>query len=137
MMSRLVPKKRFGLFRLAILLLLLGGVALLVGSSSPAIRAIGIVACIVSVYLVRISNVHTQPNLPITPYQGPDSKTASGAGRLVWAVGIVLLPIAGVSFFYLYQDALNGYNEMLPVYVFAAVGLVCTLVWSYLVSKVL
>ena len=55
----------------------------------------------------------------------------------MWTVGVALLLLAGASFFYLYQDALHGYQEALPVYVFAGVGLACALVWSYLVSKVL
>jgi hypothetical protein len=55
----------------------------------------------------------------------------------MWIIGAALLLLTGVSFFYLYQDALHGYHEALPVYVFAGVGLACALVWSYLVSKML
>jgi len=57
--------------------------------------------------------------------------------RVMWFVGIALLLLTGVSFLYLYNDALHGYHEALPVYLFAAVGLACALVWSYLVSKIL
>ncbi|MFZ1974392.1 MAG: hypothetical protein WAU89_16225 [Candidatus Acidiferrales bacterium] len=40
-----------------------------------------------------------------------------------------------MSYLYLYHDAIHGYHEALPVYVFAGVGLACTIVWAYLVAK--
>ena len=134
-MAQPVHQKRYGLFSLAILLLLLGGAALFLGSHNFPIRAVGVVGCIVSVYLVRISNVHGGSTATIAANQGADTKAKERPGRLIWMVGIALLLLTGVSFLYLYQDALHGYHEALPVYVFAGVGLVCALVWSYLFSK--
>jgi len=128
-------KKRYSLFVLAIVLLLLGGAALFLGTHNFAIRTIGIVACIVSVYLVRISNVHSRPTAPVVPVAPPRTEANLGVGRVMWLVGIVLLLLTAASFFYLYRDALDGYQDALPVYVFAGVGLTCTLVWSYLISK--
>jgi len=130
-------RKRYGLFALAIVLLLLGGAALFLGAHNLAIRAVGIVGCVISVYLVRISNVHTRPTAPVVPYQRTCTETKKGPGRLMWILGVVLLLLAGASFLYLYQDALHGYQEALPVYVFAGVGLACAIVWSYLISKLL
>jgi hypothetical protein len=53
------------------------------------------------------------------------------------AVGIVLLMAVGFSFHYLYRDALDGYHEVAPVYVFASVGIACTAVWAYAIAKIL
>jgi hypothetical protein len=54
----------------------------------------------------------------------------------MWFVGAALLVVWGISFLYLYKDALDGYREALPVYVFAGIGLACALFWSYLSSRI-
>jgi len=44
---------------------------------------------------------------------------------------------AGLAFLGLYDDALAGYHDTLPVYVFAGVAIVCMGIWGYLISKIL
>jgi hypothetical protein len=130
-------KARRGLFALAILLLLAAIAAFSMGGKDFTIRSLGVAALIASVYLIRASNVHSRPAVVITSSQGADSDAKKSGGRLMWIVGAALLPIAIASYFYLKQDALHGYHEVLPVYVFAGVAVLCTLVWSYLVARVL
>lgn len=130
-------KKRHWLFVLAVLLLLAGGAALLVGPKNFGVWSLGLVACIVSVYLIRVSNVHSRSASAATGSEGTGLKARKGRGRLMWIIGAALLPVAGASFFYLYQDALHGYHDTTPVYVFAGVAALCAVVWSYLVSRVL
>lgn len=127
--SEKTPRKSYSLFALAILLLMSGGVALFIGSGHLAIRSFGLVACIASVYLVRISNIHARPALP-------DSRATELPGRLIWIIGVASLVLLGASFLYLYSDALHGYHEILPVYVFAGAGIACAIVWSYLASRI-
>ncbi|HKS80239.1 MAG TPA: hypothetical protein VJR23_01930 [Candidatus Acidoferrales bacterium] len=131
------PQKRHWLFVLAVLLLLAGGAALLVGPKNFGVWSLGLVACIVSVYLIRVSNVHSRSASAATGSEGAGLKARKGRGRLMWIIGAALLPVAGASFFYLYQDALHGYHDTTPVYVFAGVAALCAVVWSYLVSRVL
>jgi len=57
-MAQTGRQKRYGVFALAVLLLLIGGAGLYLGRHNFAIRALGIGALLVSVRLVRISNVH-------------------------------------------------------------------------------
>ena len=135
MMSQTAPQKRYGLFSLAILLLLLGGASFFIGSRTFVIRSLGALACIASVYLVRISNVRDRPFSVVGSSQVAGSTRRPG--RLTWSIGVVSLLLAGASFLYLYNDALHGYHEALPVYVFAGTALACALVWSYLVSRLL
>ena len=129
-----VPRKRFGLFALAILLLLTGGAALFVGMTNFGIRSLGLVACIASVYLIRISNVRAQPSLAMTSGEAKDSKARRKGPPLMWIIGAALVPVAGASLFYLYLASLNGSHDALPAYIFAGVAVICTVVWSYLVS---
>lgn len=136
-MSQKLTRKRYSLFVLAILLGLSGVAVLIVGPKYSVIRSFAGVAFIVGVYLIRVSNVHTRFTLAATSDQGTDSEAKNGRGRLMWIIGAALLPVAGASFFYLYQDALHGYHEVLPVYVFAGVAALCALLWSYLISKLL
>jgi cytochrome bd-type quinol oxidase subunit 2 len=131
-------KIRRGLFAGAILLLLAAGTAFSMGGKDFTIQSLGLVALIASVCLVRASNVHsTRSAVVITSSQGRDSNAKSSGGRLIWIIGTAMLPIAVASYFYLRQDALHGYHEVLPVYVFAGVAVLCAGVWSYLVSRVL
>jgi len=132
-----LPQKRYWLFVLAVLLLLAGGAALFMGPKNFGIWSLGLGACIVSVYLIRVSNVHSRSVSAATGSEGTDSKAKKGQGRLIWIIGAALLPLAGASFFCLYQDALHGYHETTPVYVFAGVAALCALVWSYLASRLL
>ena len=134
-MSKTAPQKKWGLYSLAILFLVLSFVGLIAGNRSFAIRSLGLVALIVSAYFVRVSKVHGPP--AIRTDLEADSKGAKGPGRLAWAIGIALVPAAGTSYLYLYNDAIHGYHEALPVYVFAGVALACATVWAYLVAKLL
>jgi putative flippase GtrA len=95
------------------------------------------VACLVSVYLVRISHVHARSTANFAADQGADTKAKKVPGRLTWLLGIALLLLTGISYLYLYYDALHGYHEVVPVYLFAGVGLACALVWAYLFAKLL
>jgi hypothetical protein len=134
--SQKVAGKRYGLFVLAILLLLLGGVGQYAGSHNPPIRALGVVAIMVSVYLVRISHVHDRSSLPGASDPRTDLKIAKGPGRLLWIISLALVPLLGAAFFLLHIDAVNGGHEAWPVDVFAGVGLACAVVWGYLVAKI-
>jgi hypothetical protein len=135
-MSQNVTRKRYGSFVLAILLLLLGGVGIFVGSHNYPIRALGLVAIMASAYLVRISHVHDRSDLPEASGQGKDLKTAKGPGRLLWIVSLVLVPLLGAAFFLLHIDAVNGGHEAWPADVFAGIGLACAIVWGYLAAKI-
>jgi hypothetical protein len=130
-------KARRGLFALAILLLVAAIAAFSMGGKDFTIRSLGVVALIASVYLVRASNVHSRSAVVVTSSQGTDSKAKRIGGRLMWIIGAALLPIAVASVFYLKQDALHGYHEVLPVYVFGGVAVLCAIVWSYLAARVL
>jgi len=132
-----VRRKRYGLYALAILLLLIGGAALFVGRNNFGVRCLGLVAIIASGYLIRISNVRARPSLPMTSGDAEDSKAGKKGTRLMWIIGAALVPVAGASFFYLYQAGLNGSRDTLPAYIFAGVAVICTVVWSYLVSRLL
>jgi hypothetical protein len=92
-------------------------------------------ALIVSANFVRVSKVHASAAPTIRTDLEADSKGEKGPGGVAWAIGIALVPAAGMSYLYLYNDAIHGYHEALPVYVFAGVGLACAVVWAYLVAK--
>ena len=134
-MSETATPKRYALFSLGVLLLLLGGVVFLFWSNDFAIRTGGVLACMASAYLIRISNVFGLSPLSIARGAGLNPKANKRPGRAMWAVGAALLLLTGVSVFYLYKDALGGYHEVWPVYLFAGVAAVGAVFWSYLVSK--
>ncbi len=136
-MSSKTSKKRYGLLALAILLLLCAGVALYIGRNNFVIRSVGLVLILASVFLVKISNVHSRTELTAANGKDANTEATNHPGPLMWTVGVALLVAFGISYLYLYKDALDGYHAVLPVYVFAGVGLVCGLFWSYLITKLI
>ena len=134
--SQNVVRKRYGLFALAILLLLFGGVGIYLGSHNYPIRVLSLVAIMASAYLVRISHVHERSGLPEASLRGKDLKTAKGPGRPLWIVSLALVPLLGASFFLLRYDAVNGGHEAWPADVFAGVVIACAIVWGYLAAKI-
>jgi hypothetical protein len=121
----------------AVALLGAGGVALFAGPHDLGVRGFGLAACIASVLVIRAANRRSRPGSEAWAPGALESGVSGAPGLVTWMVAGALVPAAGVSFYYLYQDALHGYRRAAPAYIFAAVAFVCTLVWSYVASKVL
>jgi hypothetical protein len=132
--SQNVARKRYSLFVLAILLLLLAAACFLLGSNYSGIRPFAGLAVLASVYLVRISNVRGQQAVPIVLVQGADAKAEKQQDRRLWIISLALVPLLGASLLLMYIDALNGGHDAWPAYVFAGVGLVCAGVWGALAA---
>jgi hypothetical protein len=128
--SQNVRRKRYGLFVLSILLLLLGGVGIYPGTHNYLIRVLGLASLMASVYLVRISGVHHVSSLPKV-----NSVEYGSPSRLLWILSLALVPLLGASGYLLHTDAVNGGHQVWPVYVFAGVGLLCAGVWGCLAVK--
>lgn len=127
-------RKAHGLFSLAVLLLLLGGAALLLEPHSFVIRSLGLLAILGSVQLVRMSRVPAADRLPANG-EWIDPTGPKGPSRPMWLVGFGLLALAGLSLWLLYLDGLHGAHALWPVYLFAAVGLACAGVWGAILAN--
>jgi hypothetical protein len=137
-MNQAAPKKKYGLFALAILLLLLGALTCFLGSKSFVIRSLGLMACMASVYLVRASNVHKTRSLSVeTAGVVEGERIKRRPGRLLWTLAGALALLWVASLLYLYLDTLHGDHDVQPIYLFAAVSLAGTIVWPYLITKIL
>ena len=134
--SQNVVTKRYGLFVLAILLLLLGGVGIYLGSNNYPIRVLGLISIMVSVYFVKISRVYNGSSLHEARGPGKNYKIENGPGRLLWIVSLAAVALLGASGFLLHIDAVNGGHEAWPVDIFAGVALACAIVWGYLAARI-
>lgn len=134
--SQNVAGKKYLLFILAILLLLLGGLGIYAGSHDYPLRALGVVAIMASTYLVRVSHIHDRSGLPDVGGSRTDLKIAKGPGRLLWIISLALVPLQGAAFYLLHIDAVNGGHDAWPAYVCGGVVLVCAVVWGYLVARI-
>jgi len=130
MVSRRLPKRRYGLLFLAIFLLLLFGASFFVGSNNFTTRSLGFAALMASMYILRIPNVLAPSALVITSDQATNH-----LGYLMWIFGFALLLLLGVSYLLMYIDALHGGHTVWPVYLFAGVAIACAGVWGYIASK--
>lgn len=127
----------YQLYALALILLAGGGVAIFKGEHNFFARALGSLACVTAVYLVRMANVRSGVGRSTSTAKDAPPREFRRPPRVMLAVGVVLLIAVGFSFHYLYRDALGGYHEVAPVYVCASVGVVCTVVWAYVIAKIL
>lgn len=121
---------------LSVILLVLGGVAILIGSHNFAIRAVGLALVLASVYLIQASKVRNRSGLPLAGGEVNNPNVTGGPGRLLWIASVSLVPVLVCAWYLLHLDAANGGQEVWPVYVFAGVALVCAVVWSLLGAKV-
>ncbi len=124
--------RRNGLFALAVVLLIIGGIAFFIGPNVPAIRPIAIGARLVSVYLIRLSGARGRSALG-TDVVG--SSASKNPNRSLWVASAALLLAGVVAFLCLLNDAAHGYHQVWPVYFFAGVACVCIVVWSYLAAS--
>jgi hypothetical protein len=152
-------KKRYSLFVLGILLLLIMPAMLVLGTHNFLIRTIGTCALFGSLYLIRISNVkrfpyttvsdieqetqstesvgHFAHHAPFTTINdlGVDPRSAKRTVRLIWVVGVVLLVLTMISLLLLQRDQANGGNEIWPLDVFVIVGIADIVYGAYLAIR--
>lgn len=128
-------KRRYGSFVFAVFLLLFAAVAFIAGSHNFVLRSLAIVAIMISVYLVRASNVHSRPTPAVASVREVSFNTTSGPGRSTWVISIVLVPMLVVSYLLLQSDALHGGHSRWPADLFAGVAFACAIAWSFLVMK--
>jgi uncharacterized membrane protein len=136
-MSQPGPKKRYALYSLAILLLVLAAVGLYFGAHNFPIRSLALAAIMVSSYLVRASRVRPQQSFsPIVSDPGADEAAEKRYRRLLWILSLGLTALSVFAFLLMFNDTVtNGGNEVWPVYVFAMLALLCACAWGALVAK--
>lgn len=134
-MARGVPKKRYGLFILAVVLLLSGIVINVIYFNDRPIRSLSLLMLIVGALLVKASNVRGLLGLRSTSTQSLNPEILKRRGRLGWALGVASTASSVIFYFFLRQDELAGGHQVWPAYAFAASGLIGALIWGYVVSK--
>ncbi|HTB95964.1 MAG TPA: hypothetical protein VK716_03080 [Terracidiphilus sp.] len=127
--------RRNGLFALAVVLLMISGVALFLGSHVPVSRPLGIGAGLVSAYLIRLSWPSGRSGFGTVEADFNSGKTGKIPNRALLVASAVSLLAAIVALSCLMNDAAHGYHQVWPVYFFAVVACVCTVVWSLLVAS--
>lgn len=136
-MSQPSPKKRYGLYSLAILMLVLAAIALYFGTHNFPIRSLGLAAIMVSSYLVRASKVRPQQTYsPIVTVPGADVAAANRYVRFLRILSSGLTALAVLSFLLMCNDTVtNDGKEVWPAYLFAVFALLCAGAWAALVAK--
>jgi hypothetical protein len=126
-------KRKFALLTAAFLLLVLAGAGMAMGGNNFAIRSLAIVAGLAGVACVRRINVHTPPGSATEAPQRGDALERL-IGRPIGIISLILIPIMAMASFFLFRDAVQGYHESWPLYLFFWTGIICTLCWAYVVS---
>lgn len=120
---------RFGLLTVAILAVIAGGVVAFMDSRFT-IRTSGLILLLIGVSLGRLAKSNDPINVVAVRSAAPNRP-----GPVLWTVAIALTLAMVIALHYLYQDALHGYHQVLPVYAVAGVGLACGSVWAAVVAR--
>jgi len=130
--------KWYGLFGLATIMIVCAGATFYMWPNNFPIRLIGLLFILVSVYLFKKSIIYRRPRFSTSDTEDTHVKAAKRhPSFLMWVVGVVLIVAWGLSFLYLDKDAIDGYHDVLPVYLFTGIGLTCGLFWAYLIAKLI
>jgi len=129
------PKKNYGLFALAIVLLIAGLVINVVYFRDFPLRSFGLLIFIGGVFLVRLSNVHDIKAGRFTASQTVNASGRKRPGFIAWALSFACAVAIALSYICMRNDALAGGHEAWPAYAFAASAVVAAVVWGYVVAK--
>ncbi len=149
------PKKRYSLFVLGIVLLVIMAVLLVLGTHRPAIRSLGTSLGFSALYLIKKSNVRRVPYTtvddieqetqsaeivgPVThraPFVGindllVDPRSRKRAARLRWVICVALSLLTLISFVFFSLDVSHGVDDGWPVYAFFGFGFALVLYCGY------
>jgi len=129
------PQKKYGLFVLAIVLLLAGGATLFWGSSEYAIQTAGVLVILASIQLVRMSHVHDRSTPSSASIQGQGFKGANRPRRLGWGLFAGLVIAMAACYVWISNDIAQGGRSVLPVLVFGGLAMVASVVFGYLLVR--
>ena len=92
---------------LAIILLVVGGIASAMSGHSLLILALGLVVIVISVLLVRRSNIN-----PLMPTGVARDRGRRRVGTLAWTWGVLSLLSLCIALYFLHRDALEGEHQL-------------------------
>ena len=130
----MIAIRKTAFLALATLVLVAGLVILYFGFNNFAIRSFALLLCVGSTYLVKIAR---RDGTAMANGKDIDRASATRPGTVAWVLSGVALVILGLSFAFLYRDALNGYHDVWPVYAFGASIIICAIVWPYVIAKLI
>jgi hypothetical protein len=146
-------------FVTGVVLLVLSLVMLVLGGRDPLARALGGAAILVSLYVVRISNVTRVPYTTVADIEGEtqsanieepvthrapftsfddllvDPRSKKRIARIRWAIFSALLLLTVISIVCLNRDMAHGGDEVWPVYAFVGFVMVFGLYCYYLATQ--
>lgn len=128
------PKSRL-VYAIALILGGCGVIAILAGLQSFLIRSLGLVGLIVSLSLVRLSQMDA--TLRAAGRRADEDRLRKPLPIVLWAAGVASVLLFAFACLALYLDALGGYRTGWPVYLFGGATLVSAVVTSYIVARLL
>lgn len=130
-------QRKYGQLAFVFLLLVLGGACFVIGivRDNGTIRTLGVLLTLASVSCVRMFQMRARAGTTILATQRTRARGAERFGGPIGILGILLVPMLGLSYAGLWLDAAYGYNQLWPLYLFGGIGIVCMLCWPYLLAR--
>lgn len=138
------PIKRPGLYTLAVVLLLAGGAAIFFNRGNFIVEALGLLAILGSVRLVKAARSHPKPAVILrkeshaesaAPVKEWDTRKPTPPGRVAWSICIATLIATIASYYVMYDDALHGGHTGWPAYLFGAAAMALAISSGYIVAR--
>lgn len=120
---------------LAVVFIAIAGTAFLLRPDSFAIHTLGLLAIVVSLWLVRRSNAGVRRAQGLTFVNWSRTAANRRVGPLAWTLTGASLFACGLFYFLMYVDAVHGGKEAWPAYGFAGAGLAAAVAVGYVVMK--
>lgn len=96
------------------------------------IRSIGVAVVMVALYLLHLSSRRTHV-YPVGQLGNSNLRNHSNKpGRIAWFLCVSMLVVVCASFWFMYEDANNGYHNAWPLYAFAISGQALVIVIAYI-----
>lgn len=129
------PKKNYGLFALAIVLLISGLVINVIYFKDFPLRSFGLLIFVGGLFLVKLSNVRSVKAGGFTVSQTVNPAESKPPGLIAWALSVACAGAIVLSYICMRNDALAGGHEAWPAYAFAGSAVIAAMVWGYVVAK--
>lgn len=115
-------------------LVVMSGIAIFfTGFNEFTVRSTGLLVIALGAYLAHKSNVLIKSNK--VSKDAVHSLSDNRIKPLMWAIGLVLILVTGISIYFLYKDAIDGYHQFWPLYFCLVATLSCAIYFPFLYVK--
>jgi hypothetical protein len=118
-------------------LLIFGGILFVAFIDEGLVRSIGVAMVVASAFVFKYYRGRFTPEATSIRYPASGKIERKEVTPTAWLLGVATILLSVFTFMLLYKDAVDGYHQPGPVYLFVGAILFCSVVWGRIVSRLL